>query len=148
MKKTIIIALLILLGLGIIAGGIGYYFYSKAPKDFTTSEADFKMTAKELFDTMVQASKVNKTPDFVSADKTVQISGKIKEIVKNDDGSYLFSIEAGSTDGTVSCTLAKSEATAAQKFKAGQNVTLKGQVTGLQDLIETEVIMIGCGLVQ
>lgn len=148
MKKTIIITLIILLSLGIIGGGVGYYFFSKAPKDFATSDADYKMTAKELFDSMVQASKNNKTPEFISADKTVQINGKIKEIVKNEDGTFLFSIEPGSTEGSVSCTLAKSESETAQKYKIGQNVTLKGQVTGLQDLIETEVIMIGCGLVE
>jgi type II secretory pathway pseudopilin PulG len=143
-KKKVFLAILLL---GIIAAAIAFYMYNKPTKNYATSSADYTLTAKALFDEF--ALDQNKaTAKYVSDNKTVQISGTILEVKKNDDGTTTLTIDVSVPDSDISCTLTAEESKTAANFATGANVTLKGQCTGFQELIGKEVIMMRCGIVK
>jgi len=146
MKKKILIILGIAAVLGFIGLAIGLKMYFKKTKDFATADADFKVTAKQIFD---EYSKDENTSNakYVVKDKTIEISGTIQTVTDNSDSTKTIVLSVGSPDGDVSCTLTKEESTKA-KVTANSAVVLKGQCTGLQELISKEVIMIRCAVVQ
>ncbi|MDQ1267175.1 MAG: hypothetical protein QG635_2329 [Bacteroidota bacterium] len=146
-KKNILFSLLIVVAVGIIGGGIGFYYYMKPVKNYAASEADIIIGARELIAEFAK-NETAANLKYVSGNKTIQVSGRIGDIRQNDNGTETIVIEAGSPDETVSCTLIKYKAAAAVKYKAGSAITIKGQCTGYQELISKEVIMIRCGIVE
>ena len=146
MKKKLIIIGAIIAVLAIIGGSIGLYMFYKPTKDFSKSKVDVTLTSTGLFNEFSKDQN-SATAKYVSTDKTIELSGKITEIKKNDDGTTLIILDAGNPDGDVSCTLTNEESPKAGKFKAGSIIKIKGQCTGYQELISKEVIMIRCGIV-
>jgi hypothetical protein len=130
----------------IIALAIAYYFYSKPVKDFANSKAEITLSSKDLLSEF-QKNEAEANTKYVSGDKTIQISGKILEIKKGDDGVITIILDAGIPDGDVSCALTKEEATKIDKYKQGMDIIIKGQCAGYQELINKEAIMIRCGIV-
>ena len=146
MKKKLIIIGAILAVLAIIGGSIGLYMFYKPAKDFSKSKVDVELTSAGLFNEFLkdQNSATNK---YVSTDKTIEISGKISEIKKNDDGTIMIILDAGNPDGDLQCNLTNEESPKASKYATGSMIKIKGQCTGYQELISKEVIMIRCGIV-
>lgn len=145
-KLKIIVGLFFLIGL--IGGGIGYYYYSKPVKDFAKSDADYILTANTIFDEF-DKDETSATLKYVQKDKTIQISGEISEIKTLDDGALNVLLKAGiNPDDAVSCSIIKEDAGKLSYYKVGDKITLKGQCSGVQDLVAKEVIMIRCGIVQ
>jgi len=143
MKKYILIIGI----LAIVAGvGFGLMKYFKPTKDFAKSEADFSVTAQQLF-TEFSKDEKNSSAKYVHNDKTVEISGVIQSISANSDSTKTIILSVGNPDGDVCCTLTQ-EASVEGKLSAGKSIKLKGQCTGLQELIAKEVILIRCAIVQ
>jgi len=145
-KKLLIIGAIIAL-LAIICGSIGLYMFYKPTKNFSKSKVDVTLTSTGLFNEFLKDQNLANSK-YVSTDKTIEITGKITEIKKNDDGTILIIFDVGNTDGDVSCTLANEETPKAAKYHAGSIIKIKGQCTGYQELISKEVIMIRCGIVE
>lgn len=146
MKKKIIIILTVVLALGVIGGAIGIYFYTKPIKDFAGSKADISLTADDLFREF-EKNESQATSRFVSDDKTIEVNGKVRDISKNSDGTSIITLKTSDQNGTVSCALTPEESSKAAKLKADMKVVVRGQCTGYQELIDKEVIMIRCGIV-
>jgi len=145
MKKSIKVSIFAVIILAVIGGSIGYYLFQEPVKNFADSSADIVLPAKTLFEEFVQDQ--NKAiAKYVSEDKTIQIKGKILEISKNSEGIATLLIDVGNPEGDISCTLVKEESAKADKYKAGDVITIQGQCTGYQELINQEVIMIRCGI--
>lgn len=145
--KTRNVILLGILILGIIGGSIAIYMYNKPIKNYTSSKADFKLTAKTLFDEF-DKDQITATAKYVSDDKTVQVSGVIAGIKKNDDATMTILFDVASPDNDISCTLTAEESKKATDLKPEMTTTVKGQCTGFQELINREVIMMRCGIVK
>jgi hypothetical protein len=148
MKKKIIILGAVLLVLGIIGGGIGYYMYQKPVKNFAESTEDYKLTAIDLFNEFAK-NEVAANQKYVVKDKTILVEGYLKDIKKNDDGTITVYFDVSSNDGSLSCTFSLEESAkiALNSLTKGKKISIKGQCSGMQELIEKEVIMIRCGLI-
>jgi len=145
MKKSIKVSIFAVIILGVIGAGIGYYLFQEPVKNFADSSADIVLPAKTLFDEFIKDE--NKAiAKYVTDDKTIQIKGKILKISKNSDGIVTLDIDVGNPDGNISCELIKEESSKADKFKAGDVITIQGQCTGYQGLINPEVKMSRCGI--
>ncbi|MGA2298119.1 MAG: hypothetical protein ABSG15_11280 [FCB group bacterium] len=145
-KKVIYISGTVLL-IALIGGAIGLYMYFKPVKNFATSKADYVVTAQSLYGEFAQ-NETTANKKYVTEDKTVQISGKISDINKTQTGAMTITLDAGTPDGDISCTLIKEAVTVADKYKKGSDITIKGQCTGIQELINKEVIMMRCAIVE
>lgn len=146
MKRKTLYIIIIIGALIIIGGGIGFIIINKSTKNFAESDAEITLNAKDLFDSFIKDQ--NKAiAEYVSEDKTIQIKGKILAIDKNAEGIVNILIDVADPEGDISCTLIKEESGKAKKYKAGDMIKIKGQCTGYQELINKEVIMIGCGIV-
>ena len=146
MKKKILITIGIIAVIGFVLGGIGLYLFFKPTKDFAKSKADFTVNAQQLFTEFSKDEKAS-TAKYVSNDKTIEISGTVQSVSDNSDSTKTIILSVGSTDGDISCTLTKEQSVTA-KVTEKQVVILKGQCTGLQELIAKEVIMIRCAIVE
>lgn len=139
--------LLILLIIGIIGGGVGYYFYQKPVKNFAESKADFILSANDIFQEFA-GNQAEATKKYVTNDKTILINGVIKSVTKNDDKSITVYFVVNDPDGTVSCTFTPEESVKINPeiLIEGKNLKVKGQCSGMQELIGKEVILIRCGI--
>jgi cytochrome c-type biogenesis protein CcmE len=146
MKKKILITIGIIAVIGFILGGIGLYLFFKPTKDFAKSKADFTLTSQQLFADFSKDQNAA-SAKYVSNDKTLEITGIVQSVSDNSDSTKTVILSVGSPDGDISCTLTK-ELSATAKVSEKQSITLKGQCTGLQELIAKEVIMIRCAIVE
>jgi flagellar basal body-associated protein FliL len=146
MKKKLLIIVGVVIALGVIGAGVGLYLFFKPTKDFAKSKADFTVTAEQLF-TEFSKNETASSAKYVSNDKTIELSGTVQSITDNSDSTKTIILAAGSPDGDISCTLTKGQSATA-KVVEKQSITLKGQCTGLQELIAKEVILIRCAIAQ
>ena len=146
MKKKYVIIISVVLLIPIIGGSIGYYLFFKPTKNFAESKADITLSAKALFDAF-SSNEDSANVKYVSNDKTIQINGLINDIKYNDDSTYTVVLDVGMPDGSLSCNIIKEESGKLSKYKSGMPITVKGQCTGLQTLINKEVIVIRSGIV-
>lgn len=117
----------ILLAIACAGGAIGYYLWNKPQKDMQAAKADMAMDAAALF------NEFNTDETAANAkylDKTVAVSGKVKESTKTEDGTVKVSLETGSEFG-VFCELDPLSQHARTEFPVGETVTFKGICTGL-----------------
>ena len=117
----------ILLAIACAGGAIGYYLWNKPQKDMQAAKADMAMDAAALF------NEFNTDETAANAkylDKTVAVSGKVKESTKTEDGTVKVSLETGSEFG-VFCELDPLSQHARTEFPIGETVTFKGICTGL-----------------
>ena len=144
MKKRwyFVIGVLVLL---LVVVGVGLMMYFKPHKDFGDSKPDISVTTAEI----LAAFGKNETAAnarFVADDKTILVSGTIRDIADDGKGTAVITLAGDATDGTVSCTLTPEESKAASSLKKGQNIGIKGQCTGIQTLLDKQVIMIRCAV--
>lgn len=147
MKKKAVIITLILIGLIIIGGAVGYYLYQKPVKNFSTSEADLVLKSQDIFAEFVK-DEVAANAKYVTDDKTIEVTGTINEITMNDDGTATIILDVADPDGGLSCSIIKEDSDFAKTLQIDSNVRIKGQCTGYQELISKEVVMIRCGIVR
>jgi len=145
-KRTLIILASVALVI-IIAAIVGLSMYFKPVKNFSASKADITMSSKSFFEEFLKDQSTANSK-YVVNDKTIQITGKIADIKKNDDGTVSVLLDVENPEGDVSCALTKEESLKADKYKPGMTIIIKGQCTGFQELINKEVIMIRCGIVE
>jgi hypothetical protein len=130
MNKKILWGLIGLVAILLIAyGAYNYMSYHYGVKDYTTMEADYKVTS----DVLKQEFTANETTATQKyQNKAVEISGAIKE---NTGATISFegvNFKMTTPDSTV---------------KAGENVKIKGRVVGYDSLLE-EVQVDQCTIVK
>lgn len=131
MKKLILIGGL----LGILVGGfVGYSLYNKPHRNIATEDADFKLSANDLFD---EFDADEKAANEKYLDKVIEVTGDLIEISVNQDGKSVLTLEAeNAMIGGVMCTM-KEET----KIENG-NYSLKCRCTGFLD----DVILVDCSI--
>jgi hypothetical protein len=116
-----------LLALACIGGAVGYYLWNKPHIEMQAAKTDLAIDATTLFNEF-NADEAAANAKYL--DKTIAVSGKVKEATKTDDGTVKVSLDAGSDFG-VFCELDPLSRHARTDFAAGETVTFKGICTGL-----------------
>ena len=126
MKKI----LLLILALGIIGAGIGYYMYNKPVASLEKKKADAEVTADQLitaYETDEQAA------DSLYLGKVVQVKGKVSHVAQ-EDGTTKIQLETSNPISLIICEM--EESNTITEVKSGDEVTIKGMCSGyLSDVI-------------
>lgn len=126
-KKAFII--LIILGLIVGGGVIGFLMWNKPFKDPLQGDAE-KVTAVQLFNdfsTNEAAAQKKYVPEKLG-DKKVQVSGEIKEIGKNESGEFFYVLKTTDEMFGVKCIMDKGEEI--PNAKTGDNIAVRGFCDG------------------
>lgn len=116
-----------LLALACIGGAVGYYLWNKPHENMQTAKADMAIDAAALFN---EYSADETAANTKYLDKTIAVSGKVKETTKSDDGTVKVSLDTGSDFGVL-CELDPLSQHPRTEFATGETVTFKGNCTGL-----------------
>ncbi len=145
LKKIIIIVILVATAISVT---VGLYLYNKPHKDILGSSADIVVTDDQIFKAF-ETNETNAIKKYVTGDPIIQVSGQIAEITKNTDSTTTVIFQNKSKyNGNVSCTIIKSESEKLRNKKVGENTCLKGQCSGMQELIDKEIIFLRCVFVK
>ncbi|MBE0643217.1 MAG: hypothetical protein IH600_03990 [Bacteroidetes bacterium] len=144
MKKSRIIIITVL-SVIVIAVTIGLMMYFKPHKDFADATPDYELTVAELIGAFA-SDEAAATATYVVDDKTVLVSGIVRETDTDSNGCAVIVLGQNGTEGSVCCTLTPDESTASITIRPGDPIRIQGQCTGMQELIEPQVIMIRCAL--
>lgn len=126
MKK----ALIILLALGVIGAGYGYYMYNKPVASLEKKKADVEVVASKLVE---DYEADEKAANNIYLGKVVQVSGKVAGITE-EGGRKKIQIETSNPISAVICELETGGETGT--LKAGDEVVVKGLCSGyLSDVI-------------
>ena len=132
MKKILLaVALLALIG-----GGTAYYLSQKPVPSVNDLASDFSVTSTELF-AAYQADEAAANQKYNG--KIVEVTGVVKETKKSEAGIPTVVLESGDMMFGVMCELQTTEN--ASNFAPGQQVSLKGECTGLlMDVVLTRCV--------
>jgi len=122
--KKIRIALLVIVVIGAIGGGVIYKkLHEKAPTG-ATAKVDVTMTAEQL---AKEFGTDEKAANAKYLNKNIEVSGVVTETNKNQDGGLMVMLETGDPINVVQCTMDSSATAAVNK---GDKVTIKGICSG------------------
>jgi len=126
MKKVLILLLVI----GALGAGIGYYIYNKPVASLENKKADVVVSASQL---IADYEADEKSADAKYHGKVVEVSGKVADIVTNE-GKTTVHLETPNPMSVITFEMEAGSETGA--LKAGDEATLKGKCTGyLSDVI-------------
>ncbi|MCW5923275.1 MAG: hypothetical protein KIS77_13095 [Saprospiraceae bacterium] len=115
-----------LLALACLGAAIGYYLWNKPHADMQSAKTDLVVEAAALFgefDTDESAA------DAKYLNKTIAVSGKVKESTKAEDGAAKVILDTGGDFGVL-CELDPLSQHPRTDFPIGETVTFKGICTG------------------
>ena len=121
MIKKIGIAILIVAAIG---ATVAYKMWTKPHEG--VGAATLTVTAPNL---MAQYNQNEKDADATYLNKTIDVSGKIKDVNKDSSGVSL-TLETGDEMSTVSCTLDKFAKQPREDYAIGEEVIMKGVCLG------------------
>lgn len=134
MNKKLKIILLVLLVVIIGGSAVAYYMWNK-PNRSVANEEGIKVTAAQL----VKEYQANETAaNSKYLDKAIQVTGKVNEVGKNQDGKATVMLASEDEMTGVFCTLKENE-----DIKGGSTITIKGFCSGmLSDVRLREAIVV------
>ena len=147
MKKKLRILLIVVAALVLVGVGIGLMMYYKPHKNFATSKVDVTIMARDL-SAAFDADETNATWAYVKGDKTILVTGVIRDVSTTAEGGTEVVLAGSESTGSIACTLMPDQAEHARKLKKGETVGIRGQCTGSQELIEKQVILIRCAIAE
>lgn len=133
MKKYLKLVLLLI----VIGGVFGYYTYNKPHQNMTKATAQVQLTATQLF---ADFETDEKTANKKYLDKIMKISGQIKEISTDNEGTTTLTLESGNDMFGVICQMDNLTKHNRTNFKEGEKIDLKGICTGLL----MDVVLVRC----
>lgn len=120
MKQRLI--LLLIVG-ALIGGGVFLYVWYKPHRDIQNEKSKYSLTAGSLHEAYL-ADEANANNLYL--DKTIEISGTISDV---KEGIIIL-------NDLVVCNLLEGEGMKAVQLGQGKKVTIKGRVTGFDELFE------------
>ena len=125
-RSVLLIAILVILAVGAV---VGYKMWNKPFKDPLEGNA-IKVTAIQLFNDFSsdEAAAQKKYVPEKLGDKKVEVTGKITDLGKNDDGEIFYTLKTSDEMFGVKCIMDKEEEIA--NAKAGDNITVRGFCDG------------------
>jgi len=133
MKKVI----LLLLVLGVLAAGIGYYMYNKPVASLEKQKADVTVNAAQLIE-HYQADEQKANDAYLG--KIIEVSGKVAEITTTE-GKTKVQLETPDPISLIICEM--EEGTDLGSLKAGEETVIKGICSGfLSDVILVQATIV------
>jgi len=134
MKKV----LLILLALGIIGAGVGYYLYNKPTKSVADEKTDFTLKSAELISAFENDEKAANQKYL---GKVIEITGNVSEKMKDKDGTIVITL-AGEEISGVRCEMFKDQGDNVKGIKEGDECVIKGHCKGvLMDVVMGDCVI-------
>ena len=118
--------LYLVLALVLLGAAAGFYLWNKPHKNMETAKADMAIDATALFN---EFNTDENTATATYLDKTVAVSGKVRETTKGEDGTVKVSFDTGSDFGVL-CELDPLSQHPRTDFAPGETATFKGICTG------------------
>ena len=106
----------------VIAAIVGYSIWNEPHRDIKSATA-LKVSAVALYDNLTKDS-ANMKSKFVS--RVVDVSGEVKQILKNQNGDQIILLKTNVSDGSVNCTMEEK----ANNVKPGNTISIKGICSG------------------
>jgi len=122
MKRTIIIVVILVL---VIGGWYGYRLYSDKNPDLKNSKPDFSIESASLISAFDKDSSAA-SKQYIN--KIVEIKGNVTKV----DTSGVIALGSAGEMSTVECTMDKRHKEDYLPLKEGQQVSIKGRVTGFK----------------
>lgn len=116
-----------LAAIALIGGAVGYYLWNKPHTNMQSAKTDLVIEAAALFN---EFSADENAANGKYLDKTIAVSGKVKESTKSDDGTIKVSLQTGSDFGVL-CELDPLSKHPRTEFAEGEILTFKGICTGI-----------------
>lgn len=138
MKKIIpILLLFILAGLA-----IGYFMWNKPHRDISGSEADYTLSAEELFSFY---SENEDSANTLYLEKVLQLKGEMQGQLNldNPEEPTLF-LSTGDDFGVISCGFPSSALKDLQSIASGTELTVKGLCKGRT----LDVVLTNCTIIE
>jgi tRNA_anti-like len=124
-KKTILVSIL---GLALIAVFIGYKLYNKKHFSVENARPAASLSAADLHNTFVTDSLTAKTT-FIGDEanqKVIEVTGEISSIIAGVEKHSVVKLKTATDGAFINCEMEG----AADGFKAGDTITLKGICNG------------------
>jgi hypothetical protein len=129
--------LLLLLALGAIGAGFGYYMYNKPVASLEKQKADVMVTAAQLI-ADYEADEQSANDKYLG--KVVEVSGKVADIT-TEEGKTKVQIETPNPISLIICELETGTETGS--LKAGDETVIKGMCSGyLSDVILVQATIV------
>ncbi len=129
-------ALQLLLVLVVIGGIVAYMMYNKPFEEMETMKVDLILPAAALF---ADYESDEATANERYNDKVLQVTGKVLEVNKDEDGIVNVLLESDGMFGVV-CKLDEMSKHKRTEFEAGEEVTFIGICTGYL----SDVVLVRC----
>jgi len=126
-----------LVGLLIIGLASGAYMYYKPHQNIKTSKADVNLSAMEVFQAFESDES---TANEQYLDKIMAVSGKVRDVSKNEEGIVSVTLDAGQDMFGVICQLDQLSKHPREDFPIGEEVSFKGVCTGML----MDVVLVRC----
>ena len=136
MRKILLIAGFLVIGLGIVA----YLIYNKPHQNMQKAEADMKVNAEELFSAFA-SDETAANEKYL--DKVLAVTGEVKSVNTSEEGTVTITLNAGSEMFGVTCELDALSEHAKTDFQPGETITVKGICTGML----MDVVLVRCVVV-
>jgi flagellar basal body-associated protein FliL len=131
--------LVILVALAGAAGMYGYFQMNKPLKDIASGSATAFQAASLMSAYTTDEAKA--TTDY--NDKIIEVSGTVASVSKNDVGEISVNLQSGTESSFVVCSLDGTKKHDVANIKEGDNVTIKGNCTGiLGDIILNRCVLV------
>lgn len=137
-KKMIILAIL---AFGLVGGGwFAYGEYTRKVKDLAKVKADLVISAEDL---IAAFEKNEAEANKAYLDKVIAVSGRVRNVEKNDQGHYSVVLGDEGTMASVRCSMDSTHQDDVSAIQPGTMITMKGACTGFNadDLLGSDVIL-------
>lgn len=116
------------------------YLYQKPTISTENKKTDLSISATD-FISAFESNEENANKKYL--DKVVQVKGRVQEVLSDDPESLQILLQGESEMPLVACGMQAGQKEAVQKIKAGMEVIIKGQCSGmLMDVTLSECILI------
>lgn len=115
-----------------------YYLWNKPHRDIQAEKAE-TISAVELYK---KYSENEETANKLWLDKTLAVSGIIKEKLVNQTQIPVLMLDTEDPMGNISCTMDVSQKSKTDALKIGSKITVKGLCTGML----SDVVLVKCYL--
>jgi RecG-like helicase len=129
-KKILKIALIVIAGGILIAGGIGFYMFNKPARDVQNTKTDYSYEASEIVNEyLTDTQKANdKYLDEAGNSKVLEISGTVAEISEDFNNQKVLLLKSADDKAGVSCTFTSETNLNTSTVKVGDQITIKGVI--------------------
>ena len=127
--RTRSVVILIIVVVLCVGGIYGWNEYHRTNTDLAGATAAYTVNADQL---MHEFETNDSVAEKKYSGKVVEVSGSIRQVEKDESGSYTIALGNGASMSAVRCSMDSIHSAAVADLKPGRNITVKGNFTGYQ----------------